>query len=139
MSSVRIRELDSGFGGVAGRSEALLVVHSAAAWRRLVPLLPAYRADWASLSVDWPRSVLLVVQTDPSDENHTFRVASVTRSGDEVEVRVEPVGPAGGEVLSTVQAITAKLLVVEAEAAGFSGAARVRVTGAGGAAVAQER
>ncbi len=145
MSSVRFQELYSGAGGIAGRSEWMVVVHSPAAWRRLAPALQGQRTDWEALPIDWKGSVALVIRAPPAgNAAQAFHVAAITRMGNEVDVEVEQraiPGREGPSTWSAVPVMNPSLIVAEADAAAFSGAAsvRVRVPGVAQASVAQER
>ncbi len=147
MATVAVHELYSGGGAVAGRSERLLIVRSAAAWQRIAPSLQGQREDWASLPIDWKRSVALVVQAPPAgDAAHLFHVAEVTRSAREVVVRVElraipgrEPGPWGPTTWSAVPVLNPSLIVAEAPADAFAGAAvKVEIPGIPDGGVAQE-
>jgi len=145
MSSVRFQELYSGGGGIAGRAEWMLVVHSAAAWRRVAPALQGQRADWESLPIDWQRSVALVIRAPPAgNAAQAFHVASVTRTGDAVDVEVEQraiPGREGPGTWSAIPVMNPSLIVAEADSAPFAGSPAVclHVPGVENAAVAHER
>ncbi len=129
MDRVAVRELYSGGGAIVGRSESLVVVHSAAAWQRMVPALQGQRDDWASLPIDWSKSVALVIQAPPAgDAAHLFHVVDISRSGNALDIRVElqaipgrGPGPYGPTTWQAVPVLNPSLIVASADAAAFGG------------------
>lgn len=145
MTSVRFQELYAGAGGIAGRAEEMVVVHSSAAWQRLAPSLQGQRTDWGSLPIDWGRSLALVIRAPPAGTAaHAFHVKAVRRTGNEVEVQVElgtiP-GREGPSTWSAIPVMSPSLIVAEADSSAFAGSPSVRLTvpGAAQATVAHER
>lgn len=145
MSSIQFHELYSGAGGIAGRGESMLVVHSPQAWHRVAPTLQGQRADWEALPIDWKGSVVLVIRAPPAgNAAQAFHVASVTRTGDDVEVQVEQraiPGREGPTTWSAIPVMNPSLIVAEADAAAFAGSpsVRARVSGTEQGPVAHER
>jgi hypothetical protein len=142
MGTVAVQELYSGGGAITGRKEFLVVVHSAAAWRRLAPALQGQRGDWESLPIDWSKSVALVIQTPPGgDAAHRYHLTNISRSGNELEILVEILPMPGREASSgpwsTAPVLSPSLVIASADAAAFAGspAAHLHLPGVDPAAV----
>jgi len=128
MGPVAFRELYSGAGSIAGRTDWMIVVHTPEAWRRIAPALQAQR-DLAKLQFDWPKSVALLIQTPPSgDSAHIFHIESMSASATATEVRVElkATGQGPGPSIGT-PVLRPSLIVAEADAAAFREAAPVQL------------
>ena len=120
MGPVGYRELYSGTGSVAGRTDWLIVVHTRDAWRRIAPSLRAQR-DLAELRFDWARSVALLVQAPPqgsSADSFHVRSISATDAGVEVLVELAQARTGAGPALGT-PVLKPSLIVAEAEASAF--------------------
>ncbi len=129
---VPFRELYSGVGALAGRSEWVLVVHSADAWKRIAPSVQAQQ-DLSSLAIDWKRSVALVIRAPPPGNSATlFHLQSITtRNGEaHLDVGAPPPPEDAGPVLAP-PVLAASLIVAEADAKTFGPATPVHLHVAG--------
>jgi hypothetical protein len=111
-------------GSPTGSPPGLTIVHSKAAWTRLITAYgPPYDAN-ANLSVDWEKDVVLFVQASEDDPATEVHLTSISGNGERVTVTaVLRAGPAGQPSLG-VEA--RPLLIASAPAAAFADKKPVR-------------